>query len=207
MKELIYIMFTILLVIGCGHSKPAEERQHVFHTYYGDIDIDTIPPVQGDDGRSFYLVNVEKADTAITKAIGLEGAYFVYVYEPSDSAYYMKLIGSDGGYSDWILCDPDEIDRGWEKWYNACYGKYQANNHKIIEEITTEYADTDSVYRYYGYYKIVTRKFNYTYEDSTTIKLVDIDEKHWIDCFINEYGDTIKKVYVDGTNYPRREED
>ena len=61
MKELIYILFTILLVIGCGHSKPAEERLHVFHTYYGDIDVDTMSIAFERDSHNWYLVrHVEK---------------------------------------------------------------------------------------------------------------------------------------------------
>jgi hypothetical protein len=41
---------------------------------------------------------------------------------------------------------------------------------------------------------------------NTTLSVIRIDENHAIDVFINEYGDTVSMIYVDYTNYPRREE-
>lgn len=77
--------------------------------------------------------------------------------------------------------------------------------HKLMKEIVINHSVTDSAYRYYGYYKEVFFVYNYTYKDST-FHDIRIDDNHGIDFYLNEYGDTIEKTYVDYTNYPRRED-
>lgn len=113
MKKLIYIMFTILLVIGCGHSKPAEERQHVFHTYYGDIDIDTMKVTLTDlDGSLCYAVNYIPSDS-VEKLGGFVGhGSIVYYYNPQKNCYYMEYPTHDELGNAVIECDPSET---WDK--------------------------------------------------------------------------------------------
>lgn len=60
MKKLIYIIPIMLLFITLGCSK----RQHVFHTYYGDIDIDTMEVGMWDeDDNECYEVYYSDKDS------------------------------------------------------------------------------------------------------------------------------------------------
>ena len=75
----------------------------------------------------------------------------------------------------------------------------QLPERKLSKEIIIAHSKTDSVYRYYGCYKEVYRIYNYEFED--TIMVDDYyKDNHWIHFFVNEYGDTIKKIYINGTN-------
>ncbi len=87
----------------------------------------------------------------------------------------------------------------------SCWGRPPHKLRMMTKERVVEYSDTDSVYSHYGYYKKVFRTYNYAYMN-TTLSVIRIDENHAIDVFINEYGDTVSMIYVDYTNYPRREE-
>ena len=42
--------------------------------------------------------------------MGLEGAYFVDFYKPSDNSYFTQMFGSDGGSSDRIYYNPYDKD-------------------------------------------------------------------------------------------------
>lgn len=77
---------------------------------------------------------------------------------------------------------------------------------KLIGETVIDYHLTDSNYRLYGYYREVFRKYNYQYSDSTYYFARTIDKNHSVNCFINEYGDTVSFVYIDFSNYPRRDD-
>lgn len=79
-------------------------------------------------------------------------------------------------------------------------------DHRMIKEITVNYKKTDSPNARYGLYREVFRKYNYHYKDSSRHWVRHIDKMHDIDCYINEYGDTVKFEYTDYTNYPRRED-
>ena len=83
--------------------------------------------------------------------------------------------------------------------------KIQQGNSALLKEITINHSKEDSVYTHYGYYKEVFRVYNYHYKDSSMYAYV-LDSTHHVDAFINEYGDTVYKVYIDVSNYPRREE-
>lgn len=103
-------MFVDILA-SCGYKDRDacilnKEKQHIFHTYYGDIDTDTLPSITDDDGLPYYIVKVEKMDEAVSDAIGLEGAYFVDFFKPSDESYFRMVFGSDGGRSEKIYYDP-----------------------------------------------------------------------------------------------------
>lgn len=100
-KRLVFIGLLAVLLWGC--TKP---RKHVYVTYYGTIDIDTMHGIKDKDSNCFYIVNAEKLDSATANAIGLEGAYFVDFYKPSDSSYFRQMFGSDGGESDRIYYNP-----------------------------------------------------------------------------------------------------
>ncbi len=54
MKKCFIVLGLVLLFTTacCRH----EERQHVFHTYYGDIDIDTMEISFNRDSHNWYLV-------------------------------------------------------------------------------------------------------------------------------------------------------
>ena len=83
----------------------------------------------------------------------------------------------------------------------CCLEKHRMMTGKVVRDWTK----TDSSYIRYGYYKEVKRTFNYIYKDSI-MRSSMIDTIHGIHNFINEYGDTVYQIYIDYTNYPRREE-
>ena len=45
-------------------------RQHVYHTYYGDIDIDTMQAFVSPDGFKYYAVQTTVLDSAQAATIG-----------------------------------------------------------------------------------------------------------------------------------------
>ena len=78
--------------------------------------------------------------------------------------------------------------------------------HKLLERIEKNYEETDSPYRYYGCYKEIIYKYNYQYKDSVSHSFRYIDTKFGETYFINEYGDTVRIIYTNYRDYPRREE-
>ncbi|MBQ7429405.1 MAG: hypothetical protein IJV29_07025 [Butyrivibrio sp.] len=79
MKKLI-IVFLAMLAVGCGRTKnSALQKQHVFHTYYGDIDIDTMEVAGQDvDNHDCYVVNRKGKDT-------------IYYYIPDKNTYFVQI--------------------------------------------------------------------------------------------------------------------
>ena len=100
-KAVLFILLLVLFFWGC--SKP---RQHIYSTWYGTIDTDTMQSIEDVDGESFYIVNVEEVDSSISHAMNLEGAYFVDFFKPADSSYFRQMFGNDGGESDRIYYNP-----------------------------------------------------------------------------------------------------
>ena len=87
----------------------------------------------------------------------------------------------------------------------GCTSTVKENSRRLIKEIIIEHPIEDSVYKHYGYYKEIFRVYNYHYADSF-MSTYALDSIHHVESFINEYGDTIHKIYIDVSNYPRREE-
>ena len=89
-------------------------------------------------------------------------------------------------------------------------GKHNSTNmtepHRLLERIVKNYEKTDSPYWYYGCYKEIIYKYNYQYRDSTSRSFRYIDTNFGGTYFINEYGDTVRIIYTDYRDYPRREE-
>lgn len=79
-------------------------------------------------------------------------------------------------------------------------------SHRQIGEYMVSYTEKDSLYKQYGIYKIIFKRYNYQYHDSTYLGGRQIDALHGWNCFKNEYGDTVCVIYTDYTKYPRREE-
>lgn len=79
-------------------------------------------------------------------------------------------------------------------------------NVKLLKEIVVNHSKTDSAYRYYGIYKEIYRVYDRSYKDSTLHNYRMLDINYGVDLYVNEYGDTIKEIYTDYTNYPRRED-
>ncbi len=98
MKKILIIAVIVMSVIGC-------RKQHVFHTFYGDIDIDTMKPVKRDGAPDYYVVHVERYNSLAEKS-GLEWLVVAHFYAPEDNTYYCRVIDSDGNYGDGIMYDP-----------------------------------------------------------------------------------------------------
>lgn len=73
------------------------------------------------------------------------------------------------------------------------------------KEYTIEYSEGQEDFDLYGYYKREFKQYDYEYSDSFMYSYT-LDSIHHVNAFINEYGDTVCKIYVDTSNYPRREE-
>lgn len=103
MKKLLLIgiwAVIALVLVGC-------REQHVYHTYYKDIDVDTLLPIHDEDSSVFYVLEITKVDSTIAFAMGLEGMYEVIFYCPSKDEYSFQLYGSDGGESPRRVFNPE----------------------------------------------------------------------------------------------------
>ena len=87
----------------------------------------------------------------------------------------------------------------------VCCRNEESPEHRMIREEVIEYGPADEPFKLYGYYKEVRRYYNYEYKESH-FAIPYHEFPHMIHAHINEYGDTISLVYVDLTNYPRRED-
>ena len=99
-----YILLLLLLVcFGC-------KRQHVYKTFYGTIDTDTMSAFTDLDGDTYYVVHRHYADSITADAMGLDSVCFVDFYNPTNNSYFVQVFGSDGGWSDRIYYDPYDKD-------------------------------------------------------------------------------------------------
>lgn len=104
MKKLSFLLSLVLLLFGC-------ERKHVYHTYYGDIDVDTMLALPEKDGSAYYTIKSAYLDSTITSEMQLETVLEVIFYNPSQDKYFTKWYGSDGGSSSRIYFDPYKEDK------------------------------------------------------------------------------------------------
>ena len=77
---------------------------------------------------------------------------------------------------------------------------------ELLKEIVIEYSKTDEPYRRHGTQKEIYRIYNCKYEECDIHEIRPHDIMHGIKYITNRYGDTVRIVYTDYTNYPRREE-
>ena len=100
MKKILLLLFTIFIMYSCIDRS-------VYHTYYGDINIDTLT-AYCEDGSVYYIVNTKLADSSQANAMGLDSMLWVIYYKPVDNTYFLELRGSDGGSSPKIEFNPLE---------------------------------------------------------------------------------------------------
>lgn len=85
-------------------------------------------------------------------------------------------------------------------------GCKKGDNH-IIREETHIYLPGDIQYDKYGYYAEIVRYYNYPYyETKMTSWNPENNTSHCVSFFTNEFNDTVRILFVDFSNYPRREE-
>jgi hypothetical protein len=87
----------------------------------------------------------------------------------------------------------------------------RTQDRKLVREFTINYSKKDSEYLYYGYYKKIVKEYNYVSSKNKQVTVsYQRDQKSgkgiWIEAWVNEYGDTSEILYIDLTNYPRRED-
>ena len=97
MKKILLIILVGL--IGCS-------RQHIYHTYYGDINIDSIQGVLDIDGSVYYNIQVIPLDPVLSKACGKDTIYNVISFNPSKNVYFNRMIGNDDSYGPRVYFDP-----------------------------------------------------------------------------------------------------
>ena len=93
MKKIIPIIAIVLLAM-------ASCRQHVYHTFYGEIDIDTMKVAFYDikDSLPCYLVHVSDLDS-VEKSPGVWGYIYgplKYYYCPAKDTYYHTFPDNQG---------------------------------------------------------------------------------------------------------------
>ena len=106
MRKIILLAIALML-IGC--------RQHIYHTYYGDIDTDTMGIAMFDikDGLPCYLVHIKDIDS-VEKAPGVWGYIYgplKYFYCPKKDVYYYTFPDNHG----------NGILRGYDPYMNFYY--------------------------------------------------------------------------------------
>lgn len=87
----------------------------------------------------------------------------------------------------------------------GCQFKERYSEPKLLSKRIVYLSGQDSAHILYGDYKKIYYTYNYEYTDSMMI-CHTLDKYHQYDVYINEWCDTVYQIYVDVTNYPRREE-
>lgn len=77
---------------------------------------------------------------------------------------------------------------------------------KPVKEKIYFYSSNSETYNKYGYYSEIRRNYPY-YKTHTTITNLKDNPTHAIMFVINGYGDTVRIIWVDYSNYPKRWED
>jgi uncharacterized protein YxeA len=84
MKKILFLIAMIVLLIGCS-------GKHTYHTYYGDIDTDTMT-VAMYDSDSTYCYQVSEV---IKDSFGMEYVEYVY-FNPQKGIYYLGFPDNTG---------------------------------------------------------------------------------------------------------------
>ena len=88
MKKILVLLFLTILFISCRNVG-------VYHTYYGDIDVDTMIAYY-DKGSLCYIVNTKQVDSSQAKAMGVDTLYWVIYYKPIDNTYLLQVVDNYG---------------------------------------------------------------------------------------------------------------
>lgn len=92
MKKFIYIIFGILLC-SCTKGTSSCTKETIYHTYYGDIDVDTMSIEGTFDGYPYYLVHSSDKDSVeVVPGDGdwraIDGPIYIYYCPQKDTYYY-----------------------------------------------------------------------------------------------------------------------
>lgn len=94
MKKLLYFVSVLILALGCN-------RGNIHHTYYGDIDVDTVRDIFRDyDSTVYYLVDIQTRPCAIvypTDTVCWEDTTWHY-YNPEKDCYCYTFKDKYGNY-------------------------------------------------------------------------------------------------------------
>ena len=117
MKKLVLVLAALVLLIGCSQKGQKDQTVHssVYHTYFGDIDIDTMEIAFYDlkDSLPCYLVHVADIDS-VEKVPGEWGYIYGPIrnyYCPEKNIYFYSFPDNHG----------DEILRGYDPYTNEYY--------------------------------------------------------------------------------------
>lgn len=91
MKKLFFTLMVVAILIGCG-------KHHIYHTYYGDIDIDTVDVAffTGDSLPCYKVYTAER--DSVEKAPGVWGYIegpISYFYCPDKDIYFYQFRSND----------------------------------------------------------------------------------------------------------------
>ena len=101
MKLFLPVILLLLALLGC-------KRQHVYHTFYGTIDTDTLEAVENWEDSQWYPVVTTALEDTVAHAMGLSSMWEIIYYSPAQDKYFFELYGSDGGSSSRITFDPKD---------------------------------------------------------------------------------------------------
>ena len=107
MRNIVTIAIVVILLIGCN-------RQHIYHTYYGDIDIDTMQVALEDlDNALCYTVQVLEKDSFMwDEEIKHLPSPATIVYCPDKNIYY-KVSPDNQGRQTISIYDPSTKNLEW----------------------------------------------------------------------------------------------
>ena len=117
MKKSALVITVLYLLIGCS-QKGQIAHSSVYHTYFGDIDIDTMEIAFYDlkDSLPCYLVHVADIDS-VEKGPGVWGYIYgplKYYYCPKKNTYFHTFPDNHG----------DDILRGYDPYTKELYDPY-----------------------------------------------------------------------------------
>lgn len=130
MKKLAYFLIIIASILGCKKSVPeyADYNQHVYHTFYGDIDIDSIEPIESWGDTCWYPVAYTLLDSTICKALDTDSIIEVIYYSTAQNLYFFQLVGNNGISSGKFTFNPYDGEQHTIRDY------YLNNNETILDE-------------------------------------------------------------------------
>ena len=97
----ILIIMFLFTALCCRNGKSG-----IYHTYYGDIRLDTMEWLLDNDGRRYCIVHTKKLDSTMAHAMGLDYMIQLIFFKPSTQEYFIRMLGSDGGSSPRVYFDP-----------------------------------------------------------------------------------------------------
>ena len=94
--RIILVCLISCLLFSCS-NKEQSDRKHIYHTYYGTIDTDTLDALVDKDGSLMYVILRYETKRWFAHAAGANKAWVSEYYNPTHNRYF-SVIYDDKGY-------------------------------------------------------------------------------------------------------------